>query len=143
MILYVPRHKSNMPLHIDDDASTWHRDFAAEDLIVAIRRYGLPTCLERTVVGDVPDPLRYWCESVSPNAVWPLQSDFIPLWTTNGTSCLAYEPSINKFTYQHIEDVPTGATRIFDSFLHVCVWVLLDLIGGDTDDEIRQAIQRF
>lgn len=128
-----------MPLLINENGSSWRTDFSTDELLAAIRQHELPQCLEDTVVGNVPGPLQYWCERVTNNGVWPLQDDFIPVWTTNGTSCLAYEPSINKFTYQHIEDVPEGAHNTFDSFAHVSVWVLLDLIGSKGEDEIRLA----
>ncbi|HTN76659.1 MAG TPA: hypothetical protein VL096_15480 [Pirellulaceae bacterium] len=128
-----------MPLQLDEGGSKLRRDFTPDELLATIRKHNLPRCLERTAIGDVPEPLRYWCEPVSPNHVWPLQPDFIPVWTTNGTECLAYEPSLRKYTSQHIEDVAVGQSRKFDSFRDVSIWVLLDLVGGESDDEIREA----
>lgn len=132
-----------MPLHLDPTGENWHLDFTIAELLAAIRRHDLPKCLERTATGNVPGPLMHWCESVPGTQVWPLQNDFVPVWTTNVTTCLAYEPSITKFTYQHIEQVAEGSSRVFDSFSDVAAWVLLDLIGGDSDEDIRVAAKFF
>ena len=130
-----------MPIRLD--ALPWRTDFSSNELISSIRRHGLPAFVEKSALGNVPDALRYCCETVVGTKLWPLQDDFVPLWTTNATSCLAFEPSINKYTFQHVEDVQVAPSHTFDSIRDVAIWVLLENMDESTDEDIKVAANFF
>lgn len=127
-----------MALQISDDPTVWRMEFTREELLARARDYSLPEPLIEILSGNCPGTLQYRCEPVSPNSIWPLQDDFVPIWTCNGTSALAYEPSSGHYHYQHIEELPDGNPEILESYLHLCVWLLCQFIGsGRADGEIR------
>ena len=91
-------------------------------------------------MGDAPHSLEYRCEKPIPNGIWPLQEDYIPIWTRNGSSALGFEPSTGNFHFQHIEEIANCAPDIFTSYRHLSAWVIRQLIEtGHSEDRIDEA----
>ncbi len=129
-----------MAIRISDNPSDWRTDFTIKELASRMRELGLPEPLVKIAMGKAPYALEFRCESPCPSGVWPLQDDYVPVWTCNGTSSVAFEPSTGHFHSQHIEDVPEQNPEVFDSYFHLSAWVIRQLIeAGRTDEDVEEA----
>jgi hypothetical protein len=127
--------KACMPLKISDEPNDWRTDYSISEVIDRIKNAGLPAPLIEIVQGHVPRSLQYRCEPPEPGGVWPLQEDYIPIWTTNGTSAVGYIPSTKTFHSQHIEDINSNEPEVLRDYRHLSAWLLRNLIDAGRADE--------
>ena len=129
-----------MAIRISDNPDDWRTDFSAAELTSRMRELELPEPLIKIATGGAPHSLEYRCEKPFPNGIWPLQDDYVPIWTCNGSSALGFEPSSGHFHNQHIEEIKDGDPDVFTSYRHLSAWVIRQLIeAGHSDDDIEDA----
>ena len=129
-----------MALHITEDPNDWRTDFTPAELISRMRALELPEVIINIATGSAPPSLEFRCEPIRPNGIWPLQDDFIPVWTCNGSSAVAYEPSTGRYHSLHIEEIMDSEPDTFYSFRHLSAWVVRQLIdAGRSDIDVTEA----
>lgn len=129
-----------MAIRISDNPDDWRTDFTAAELTSRMHELKLPQPLIKIATGSAPPSLQYRCEKPFPNGIWPLQEDYIPIWTCNGSSAVGFEPSSGHFHNQHIEEIMDGATDVFASYRHLSAWLVRQLIeAGHPDEDVDEA----
>ena len=131
-----------MAIRISDNPADWRTDFTASELTARMRELGLPAPLIQIAIGRAPHSLAFRCEKPSPNGIWPLQDDYMPIWTCNGSSAVGYEPSTGHFHNHHIEEIAESAPDVFNSYRHLSAWLIRQLIeAGHIEEYIEEASQ--
>ena len=128
-------------IQISEDPNIWKMNYSSEEVVAKLIENKVPQPLVQIAAQTAPRSLSMF-EEVSPNSLWPLQEDFIPIWTSNGTSCLAYEPSTGNYHYQHIEDIIEEEPEIFESYENLCDWLINDQYQS-IDQDRKEAIKTF
>jgi hypothetical protein len=132
-----------MAIYISDNPADWRTDFTREELSSRMRELGLPEPLVKIAMGGAPGALMYRCESPCLNGIWPLQEDYVPVWTCNGTSAVGYEPSTGHFHSQDIEDILEVHPDVYESYHHLSAWIVRQLIEAGRSDVDVEAAANF